>query len=151
MKKSNGFTLIELMIVVTIIAIMASIAYPAYQDQVRASRRADCAGSLMRLAQSMERYFTTNNTYVGAAAAGPPGGPIPAVYSNQCPTDGAGAAAGQATYNLVIQTATASTYTLRAVPVNVQAADDCGTLTLTNTGLKGMIGNNGNVTLQDCW
>ena len=140
MRKTQGFTLIELMIVVAIIGILAAIAYPSYQEQVRASRRGDCAGALAGLANAMERYFTTSNTYVGAAvgAAG--------IYSNQCPVDG-----GDATYNLQIAAQTASTYTIQAVPTGAQADDKCGTLTLTNTGVKGISGADAGLTWQDCW
>lgn len=139
MKKAQGFTLIELMIVVAIIGILASIAYPSYQEQVRSSRRGDCAGALAGLANAMERYFTVNNTYVGAAVGA---GGIPA----QCPVDG-----GTATYNLEISAQAASTYTIQAVPTGVQADDKCGTLTLDSTGVKGISGADSGLTWEDCW
>ncbi len=139
MRKAQGFTLIELMIVVAIIGILASIAYPSYMDSVRKSRRGDCAGALAGLANAMERYFTVNNTYVGAAvgAGGIPG---------QCPVDG-----GTATYNLEISAQAASTYTIQAVPTGAQANDKCGTLTLTNTGVKDISGAESGLTWEDCW
>lgn len=145
MNRQTGMTLIELMIVVTIIALLAGLAYPAYREQVRSSNRADCAGVLTSFGNSMERYFTVNNTYLGAAVAGADTG-APAVYPTTCPVDGAAA-----TYNLTIQAATAATYTLAATPTGGQADDRCGTLTLTNTGLKGITGADASVTWQDCW
>ncbi len=59
----RGFTLIELMIVVAVVGILAAIAYPSYQEQVRKSRRADGAAVLMQNAQFLERFFTENGRY----------------------------------------------------------------------------------------
>lgn len=145
MNKQHGMTLIELMIVVTIIALLSAIAYPAYREQVRSSNRADCAGVLTSFSNAMERYYTVNNTYLGAAAGGADTG-APAVFPPTCPVDGAAA-----TYNLTIQAATAATYTLAAVPTGGQTGDRCGTFTLTNTGRKNVTGADAGVTWQDCW
>ena len=145
MKKQQGYNLVELMIVVAIVGIIAAIAYPSYTEQVRKSRRADCSGAVTSLGSSMERYFTVKSTYLGAADGGKPTGE-PAVYATQCPVDG-----GTATYNLTISAATASTYTVQAAPTGAQAKDKCGTLTLTNTGKKGVTGAATGLTAQDCW
>lgn len=144
-KKQGGVSLLELMIVVAIIGIIAAIAYPNYQESVRKSRRAECAGALSGLGNAMERFFTVNSTYLGAAAGGGNTG-APAIFSVSCPTDG-----GVATYNLTIQAATGSTYALQAAPIGPQAADKCGSLTLSNTGLKGVTGQSAGTTWQDCW
>ena len=145
MHKNKGFTLIELMIVVAIVGIVAAIAYPSYQEQVAKSRRGDCSGALVGLAQSMERFYTVNNTYLGAADAGGNTG-LPAVYSTTCPVDG-----GTPTYNLTIAAATASTYTVQAAPTGPQTGDRCGTFTLTNTGVKNISGAASGVNWQACW
>lgn len=60
---TNGFTLIELIIVVAIIGIIAAIAYPGYIDQMNKSRRSDGKGALLDLMAKQERYYTDNNTY----------------------------------------------------------------------------------------
>lgn len=62
-KKHRGFTLIELMIVVVIIGVIAAIAYPAYQDQVRKSRRSEAKSTLTDAAARMEKYYMDNKTY----------------------------------------------------------------------------------------
>jgi type IV pilus assembly protein PilE len=143
--KSQGFTLVELMITVAIIAIIAAFAYPSYQEQVRKTKRADCSGSLTGLSQAMERHYTINNSYLGAAAGAANTG-APAIYPAACPVDG-----GEVTYNLTISAATASTFTLQAAPTGGQSGDKCGTLTLTNTGVKGVSSASTGVTWQDCW
>lgn len=138
-RASCGFTLIELMIVVAIIGILAAIAYPSYTEQVRKTRRADCAAELVGLGNAMERFFTENGTYVGASVGGNPGD----IYPAQCPIDG-----GTAYYTLGIANQTASVFTIQAAPTGPQAADKCGTLTYTNTGVKG---NSAGLGLEECW
>lgn len=64
MTKNKGFTLIEVMIVVVIIGILASIAYPSYQEYVRRANRAEGQAFLQDLAARQERYFSQNNSYV---------------------------------------------------------------------------------------
>lgn len=140
MVNDRGFTLIELMIVVAIVGILAAIGYPNYQQSVQKSRRADCEGALVGFANAMERHFTTRSSYKGAGPAGNDTG-APAIYASQCPIDG-----GTPSYNLTIQAATATTYTLQAAPINAQASDSCGTLTLTQANVKGSAG-----TVATCW
>ena len=144
-RSERGLSLIELLIVVAIIAIIAAVAYPSYLEQVRKTRRSDCSGALASLGGAMERHFTMNSSYLGAAAGGANTG-APGVFATSCPVDG-----GEATYNLTIQAATATTYTLQAAPTGPQAGDKCGSFTLTNTGLKGVTGAATGITWEQCW
>ncbi|HIK75329.1 MAG: type IV pilus assembly protein PilE [Alloalcanivorax sp.] len=68
-KKIQGFTLIELMIVVVVVAILAAIAYPSYTEQVRETRRAEYQGLIMDLAASLENYRARNFSYKDADSA----------------------------------------------------------------------------------
>ncbi|WP_043958462.1 type IV pilin protein [Lysobacter sp. A03] len=128
----GGFTLIEVMIVVVIVAILATIAYPSYQDQVMRSRRSAAAVCLQERAQFMERYYTTQLTYVGA--------PDPA----QC--DGSVARF----YQVQARGVTARAYTLDAVPQGAQAARDtkCATLSTNQRGERSASGTAG---AGECW
>lgn len=134
-NKLKGFTLIELLITIVIVGILAAIAYPAYQNSVTQSRRADAQGALTQLNNAMERVFTQNNTYmplVGGVPTAPTlGSGAGAIFPSQAPLDGT-----TKYYNLSISAITANTYTLRATPITgtSQAAD--GNLELDHTGAK---------------
>ena len=125
-RHQKGFSLIELMIVVVIIAILSTIAYPSYQDNLTRARRADAQAVLMEAAQFMERFYTENNRYdqdTGGTAVA-----IPAQLA-ESPRD-----SGTKFYDIVVQAADQSTYTLRATPKNGQAGD--GFMEITNTFAK---------------
>ena len=124
LKKMQGFTLMELMIVVAIVGILAAIAFPAYQNQMLASRRSDGQSAIMNMAALMEAYYTENNTYVGANTT----------------TLGITNASQQGYYTVSVTAASATGYTLSATPVagGPQVADTtCSPLTITNTNVKG--------------
>ena len=67
-RNSAGFTLIELMVVVVIVAILATIALPSYQDYVMRSRIAEAVSALAAKRTSVEQFFDNNRTYVNAPA-----------------------------------------------------------------------------------
>lgn len=74
MKNSKGITLIELMIVVAIVGILGSIAYPAYQDQMRKTRRSDGQAKLLEVMNAQERFFTNYGSYTASITAADPNG-----------------------------------------------------------------------------
>jgi len=131
-KQISGFTLVEIMIVVAILGILASIAYPNYVESVRNARRADAQSALLELSQFMERRFSAAGSYGNATCSDV------VLPFTSAPKDG-----GTAFYNLGFQACNGTTYTLRAVPTGAQAGDRCGTLTLTSVGAKGPANN--------CW
>lgn len=64
-----GFTLIEVLVAVAIVAILAGIAYPSYLESVRKARRAEVRAALLQLMQQQERYYTQRNTYIAFSSA----------------------------------------------------------------------------------
>lgn len=67
-SKQRGFTLIELMVVVTIVAVLAAIALPAYQNQVLRSNRAAAKTVLLDIANRQEQYLLSNRVYASTVA-----------------------------------------------------------------------------------
>lgn len=139
MQKSKGFTLIELMIVVAVIGILSALAYYNYSRYGFRARRADGKNLLMNISSAEERYYTNFNRYAGSVTAAAPTG-----------LGFANANSEKGYYKVVVAlTNVDQGYTLTATPQTAaQASDQCGNLTLTNTGTKGF---SGNVSNGNCW
>lgn len=134
---AQGFSLIELMIVVAIIAILAAIAYPAYTSYITKTHRVAAEGCLSEYASYMERYYTTNLRYDQDTEATPVANPV----TTTPPTLVLDCASTQQTgsnYTYSVTNLAASTYTLKATPIGAQASRDttCGTLTLDQAGTR---------------
>jgi type IV pilus assembly protein PilE len=137
---SSGFSLIELMVTVVIMSILASIAIPAYNAQIRKSRRTEAKTALLDLAGREERYFNTNNAYTDVAAN--------LGYTATTPTL-TNLSVGSGYYTVTI-TLGAPPYTIVATAVGDQAQDVCSTLTVDSTGLQKASGSGTNPNV-DCW
>ncbi len=85
--RCKGFTLIELMIVIAIVAVLAAVALPAYQDYVLRGKLSEAYGELAAMRTKLESYYLDNRTYVGACATGTVA-PLPAgkYFTYSCPT-----------------------------------------------------------------
>lgn len=117
-RAARGFTLIELMVVVAVVAILAAIALPSYQDALRKSRRGQAKADLVELAQIAERHRTVQGSY---ATWAPPFTTSPK--------------SGTSHYDIAL-IRTASAFTLTATPSAGQANDSCGTLAINQAGQR---------------
>lgn len=153
-RTSQGFTLIELMIVVAIIAVIAAIAYPSYINSVVKTKRAAAEGCVSEYANTMERYYTTNLRYdKNATGTANPiiGSPVPAAAQLGCSSlQNSGADYTFSVAATAATTTAAATYTVTAAPTPAQASRDtkCGTLTLNQAGTRT---ESGTGTVADCW
>jgi len=133
--RVTGYTLIELLIVMTVVGILAAVAYPSYTESVRRARRSDAMIRLIEAAQTLERCYTQ----------------LGGVYDHvDCPIRSTVEIISSAGFYQVMPTVTATTYRLTATPVtdDPQAEDTgCASFTLTNTGAKTATGSRGNA----CW
>ena len=121
MKMQRGFTLIELMIVVAVIAILASVAMPSYRDYVLRANRSAAQSHMMDIAGRQGQYMLDNRSY--AATVG--------TLNLSTPTD------VSAYYNVAIAiTAAPPGFTITATPYGSQTSDSCGALSLDSTGAK---------------
>lgn len=146
--NQKGFTLIEVMIVAVIIAILASVAYPSYQNSVQKTRRADAKEALTRAASMQERHFFTNNQYTASTAD----------IGGSTSTEGYYAVTVLG--NSVSCTASGVTYpcfTVVASAVGAQASDKtCGQFSIDHTGRKRSFNTTNsppveNTTSGECW
>jgi len=134
-KRTSGFTLIELIVVIAIVGILASIAYPSYQDSILKSRRTDGKRALMSSAGIQESYFSSKNSYSDSIS------------------DIGGNTSEEGYYSIAVSNTNCSStvngvtlyacFTLTATAVNSQTSDTaCTPMTLTHTGVKSPI---------ECW
>lgn len=138
--RATGFTLIELMIVVAIVAILAAIAYPSYQAYVRQADRSDATKTLQLAAQSLQRCYSQNFSYLAAGCNIVAGNTnSPNLY-----------------YNINVAIPDAQDYTLTATPIAAPQTGDtqCASFILSSSGAqtaKNSAGTTNAAITQTCW
>lgn len=137
--KTQGFTLIEMMIVVAIMGIIAAIAIPSYFNYVTRSGRTEATTELVTIAAELQECYTTYSAFNDSSCP---------VYAKL--TGGSGIVTRDGNYTITISNTAATTYTLTATPVagTTQAQDTgCTKFTLEHTGARSATGSEAG----DCW
>jgi type IV pilus assembly protein PilE len=143
MKKQKGFTLIELMIVVSVVAILSSIAYTSYQKSVMKSNRAEAKADLNLVAGRLQGCYSLYGSYVTSVCN---------VYTQM---NGSGVinSTGRGYYEIDLVSATTSAYTLEAVPIKTPQTKDkeCAKMQLAHTGARSAKNDVNNDSTSVCW
>jgi len=121
-RKRGGFTLIELMITVAVIAILAAIALPSYTQYVIRSKRSAAQAQMMDIANRQQQFLIANRSYADRAALTASGYALPSEVSSNY------------SYNVTLSTTGVPGFTLTFTPLGTQASD--GALTLNSEGVK---------------
>jgi type IV pilus assembly protein PilE len=132
-QSSAGFTLIELVIAMAIVAVLATVAYSSYTTQIQHSRRSDALTSVGAISSSLERCYAQAYAYTGCANAA------------------AGITVSQNGYYSITTAVAASTYTVTAIPVGGQALDtSCAVIAVSNNG-QAAANSLGADATKTCW
>jgi type IV pilus assembly protein PilE len=140
--QTSGFSLIEVLIVVAIVGILASIAYPSFSEQTRKSKRADAKETLMRLAVAQEKYFIQKGSYTTDISSGLKNSSTESSEKNYTLTAQAGPTGSIATSYAVTATAKSGTS---------QAKDsDCISFSINSRNQRTAKTSGGSAN-SDCW
>jgi type IV pilus assembly protein PilE len=164
-RGSLGFTLIEIMVAVVLVAILAAIAIPSYSAYVVRGQRAAAKAALEQAAQFLERNYTTSGCYNftdAASCAAQGGNAVTAIWTfTGAPTDGGGTftyAIGAPNFTPPAGFVAGQYFSVTATPCagsctggNNFTDSDCGALTLDNTGTKSANGTIGTAKPELCW
>jgi len=124
LKKKRGFTLIELMITVAIVAILAAIAYPSYQQYVIRGNRAAAQAQMMDIASRQQQFLLANRAYAGKTVLESSGYSLPSDVSKNY------------TYAITLGSGSMPTYSISFTPKSGTSQANDGDLTLDSAGVK---------------
>jgi type IV pilus assembly protein PilE len=152
-RADAGFTLIELVVAMTIVSILATIAVSTYNSSVRKARRTEARTALLDLASREERYMSTNSAYSATASDLGYGTAFPqsvgsGYYQVAAPKVVA------ATNPVGLTPGTAATFLFTVTPVAGKGQDkdlQCQKFTVDNTGLQAAYDSTGTDQSTNCW
>ena len=137
--RQAGFSLVELLVVLVIMGVLSALALPGYSRYVQRGNRTEVMAALLEAQHFMERYYSANGQYLSPANAVP----ILPQRLQRIPLQ------GTVRYQLSVREATVNSYLLQAVPEGSMAGDVCGSLTINQTGLRGVL--NSTHSVAECW
>lgn len=133
LKRAFGFSLIELMTVIAVVAILMTLAVPSYRQYVLRTNRMEAINVLLEVASCQERIYVRLNQY----------------DSNRC---GAAATTTNGLYTVSMATSNSNqNYTLTATALGAQVNDSCVNLSLTDQGIRGTSASNVATDVAKCW
>lgn len=137
--RSRGFTLVELMITVSVIGILTAVAVPAYRNHVMRSKRSEATVILLRIQAAQEKFLLQNNAYSANLAGAPPVG-----LGMVTVTEGGN-------YNLGLARV-GNGFTATATATSGQASDTkCRTFTINQSGVRQAQNSGGTDNTAECW
>lgn len=136
--SAAGFSLIELMVVVAIVAILGSLAVSTYSSYVRRANRSDATRSILLSAQALQRCYSQNFTYQPPGGCSSPAGTKPSLGGY---------------YSITIAIPTATTYTIQATPLTSPQTLDtqCVKFTINSAGVQSALNSGGTDATKTCW
>jgi type IV pilus assembly protein PilE len=143
MKTINqrGVTLMELLVVIVVLGILASIAFPSYRQYLIRAQRAEAKTALLQVQANQEKFYLNGNTYTDAVDADPPGGL------------GLSDVTETGKYEITVELGDdGQSYTATAAPASGGGQEDdtlCGSFTVTDTGVRG--NEDATLTPAECW
>ena len=132
--RAQGFTLIEVMIVVVVVGILMAVAIPSYREYVLRSHRSSAQAFMSTVANRQAQYLLDARAYAGSHGA----------LGLTVPSD----VAARYSFSTVVVGGPPPGYTFQATPIGDQAQDRCGQMSIDNTGSKSAVAVNSSV---QCW
>lgn len=143
-RRRSGYTLVELLVVVTIVAVLAAVAIPSYRQYTKRAKRTDATTALLRLAAMQERFYIQNNQYASAAqmATAPPAG-----------LGISGTEHGYYTLSISSPSPTTGYSATATIASGGEQADDseCAVFSINDQGQRGASTGGGTDNTERCW